>query len=124
MIITVEIEAGAGYPVPQITSPKNGTQFFTGSTITFTGTASDAAMSSNGLKKNPLSSGSDWPLGVSDCLLVHCGCWHWFLSYNSSNKNKNKKKKKFYYYREECRANRRMVYSGRVEPVPNVFSYT
>jgi hypothetical protein len=45
-------------------------------------------------------------------------CWHWTLSHRHASEEELDKLKEFYC--EECRATKRILYKGLVEPLPAI----
>ena len=68
--ITVTVSSGAGVPNPQITSPRNSAQFFTGQTITFEGVAQDEEDGELTGPSLQWHSSRDGPLGTGNRISV------------------------------------------------------
>jgi hypothetical protein len=68
--ITITVSPGAGVPNPQITSPRNGAQFFTGQTITFEGLAQDEEEGDLAGSSLQWHSSRDGPLGTGNRISV------------------------------------------------------
>lgn len=68
--VTVNVNSSNGIPNPQITSPRNGAQFFTGQTITFEGVAEDREDGELTGSSLQWHSSRDGPLGTGNRISV------------------------------------------------------